>query len=1051
MRQPAAQPSTPANHGPTTTSATQLSHTDRRGNTSNFVYDSFNRVVAAYDPLLDGQSARGVVRTSYDDAGNRVSQTNQDGATTQYSYDALNRLRAQTQLVRQPDGTTAADTTTFGYDDLGDQTSATDPAGDTSTATFDPAGEQLTATDANNDTTSYSYDLAGRQTGSTDPLGRSWTRSYDLAGRLTTENHYDHTGALLTTVGYGYDPASNQTTVTNARGYTSTLTYDSADQLTAVTQPVTDSHSTTTTAGYDPAGNMTRFTDGDGNTTIRTYTSWNAPESTIEPPTPGQTDPADRTWTTSYDAGGLPVTETQPGGVTITHTYDALGRLVGDSGSGGGTTAATRTFGYDLAGLRTSLSTPTGTDTYNYDDRGLLTNAAGPSGTATFGYDNAGRISTSTGPAGTVNYTYNTRSLPATVTDTLSGTSRDYSYDNADQLTSISIAGPNNSSSTRTFGYDDLGRLTSDQLAQADGTITASTSYGYDPNGNLTSKTVALPNNPASGANTYSYDQQDRLTSWTNPNNVTTSYGWDDAGNRTQAGATTYSYDARNRLTGSSDGTTNAWTPRGDLATTTSTGGTTNYGYDAFSRLTTATAGGATVNYSYDSLDRLLTRNSDTVTYTGTSIKPSTDGIQTYTRTADDALLAVNDGTTTTTTLAGVDRHHDLSYLANPDGTVAASQVYDPFGTVVGDAGTFGVSLGYQSDLTDTDTGQVWMGARWYAPTDDSFTSQDSLAGNLAEPESLNRYTYAGGNPLSYFDPDGHSRLCDCGSTDAVSSSAAQAGAPKGPKFVRPLELSNPPLHGNDVKWVQQRLNRYGAHLITDGVFGAHTSEAVHRFQTANGLSSDGTVGPKTWRKLASGSAADIRWPRSSGHAQTPKLPIYQDNSQWFEIKATAQAKVKASAPDATFDVGFDRKGVADVGVDFGGGQSMNVGLREIAKMAYEEAEVPGAVDAAPVELSQQVLGGGRVHGDLRMNWGVSVSTRPDGVSEKVTVNGGKTFSNGVDIEGDYEIDVDVSKNKTPPQYRFVLLQLAVAATAIYVDTGQYLRVDYSEHLVLLG
>ena len=56
---------------------------------------------------------------------------------------------------------------------------------------------------------------------------------------------------------------------------------------------------------------------------------------------------------------------------------------------------------------------------------------------------------------------------------------------------------------------------------------------------------------------------------------------------------------------------------------------------------------------------------------------------------------------------------------------------------------------------------------------------------------------------------------------------------------------------GNDVKWLQQRLNQINdARLVVDGDFGKKTSRAVARFQLSAGLRPDRIVGPLTMRAL---------------------------------------------------------------------------------------------------------------------------------------------------------------------------------------------------------
>jgi RHS repeat-associated protein len=93
-------------------------------------------------------------------------------------------------------------------------------------------------------------------------------------------------------------------------------------------------------------------------------------------------------------------------------------------------------------------------------------------------------------------------------------------------------------------------------------------------------------------------------------------------------------------------------------------------------------------------------------------------------------------------------------------GTLKGTALYDPWGQVLSSTGEMATvpaqgAFGFQSDLTDTATGQVDMGVRAYEPTLGRFSSPDPLLGELTDPISLNRYLYGGASPITYADPTG--------------------------------------------------------------------------------------------------------------------------------------------------------------------------------------------------------------------------------------------------------------------------------------------------------
>ncbi|KJE21709.1 RHS repeat-associated core domain, partial [Frankia torreyi] len=748
-----------------------LTHVDTRGQTTTTVYDALNRPVAVTEPQATGAGAAGVSRIVYDDASNPTSLVDANGVWTFYAYDDHDRVWATTRTERTP---AATFTTYTDHDDAGDVTRiltpANIPSGAMWTGSYDATGALVDEHDELGKLTHHAYDLAGRPATVTDPLGRSIRITYDRAGRPTTAAQFSPTNTQLRAASTGYDAAGNPTSATDFDGWTTTRTYDALDRVRTLVEPVTATTTTTTTLGYDAAGNATRLTDGRGNVTVTTYNSLGLPEKTIEPSTTAYPNLADRTWQTSYDAGGLPVGLVEPGGVTRTRTFDELGRLTAESGSGGGAAAAARTLHYDLVGQLTGIDHPRGSQSFGYDDRGLVTSASGDGGGSSFEYDQNGRMTRRADPGSYSDFHYNARGDLTSVGAAATGGTRTLSYDDARQLTSVAYG---SGGAVRSFGYDGLGRTTADTLTGPGGTLRSQT-YTYDNNDNPLTTVIGPAGVAGAGTQTYGYDRSDRLTAWTDPANVTTTYGWDAAGNRTAVNAATASFDERNRLL--SDGSaTYGYTARGTLSTRVAGATTTTTVFDAFDRLVSDTAGGATTTFAYDGLDRAAVRNGTSrLIYDGLDREPSVDG-SAYARDPDGDIISA--GTAAGNWATATDIHGSVVGAFTTDGAgLTDNRAYDPFGTPVV-TGSANLRIGYQGSWTDPTSGKVDAQARWYTPGTGSFISRDSADLALTSAVSANRYVYAGANPLAYNDLTGRSFFSSIKNTTALAASAIVGGA----------------------------------------------------------------------------------------------------------------------------------------------------------------------------------------------------------------------------------------------------------------------------------
>jgi large repetitive protein len=732
--------------------------------------DPMDRVTTyAYDQLGDQTSVttpdQNTTTSSYDADGDVLSQTDPTGAVTTATYDYMQRQLTSTQVERYP--ATQSLTTTMTYDTAGNLHSQTSPAGVTETYGYDAAGDQTSVTDGADNTTSYAYDELGQQVKVTNADGTYTTNSYDPEGNLTSTADFNAAGTQLRSTSATYNGDGDMTSATDAMGVTRTFAYDATNVLTSQTQPVTSSSAVSVSYAYDLAGNQTAYTDGNGNTTYATYNTLGLPESVIEPPAGANTSPADSTSTIAYDADSEPVTETLPGGVQVTSTYDVMGNLKTQSGSGATAATANRSFSYDADGRVTSAATsavgtqgspgyqPATSESFTYNDRGEVLTASGSAGSSSFSYNPDGQMASRTDTSGTTSYTYDNAGRLATQADAASGTTATYSYNDMNQVSSISYGSGND---TQSFGYDSMHRLTSDTVKTSAGATVASIGYGYNLNDDVTSMTTTGLATAGGGTgtvtSTYGYDEANRLTSWDNGTSTAT-YGYDNDGNLTNDNGVTYTYDARDELT--SDGTNSyTYSPDGDLASQTTPNSTVAFTSDAYQQQ--ITAGGQ--SYGYDALDRLLSVTgdvSDTLTYSGMTDEVASDGSATYSRDPSGTITGV-DTAASGKTIALSDQHSDLLGLLAPSGTaVSGSVAFDPWGKVTGTTGTQ-VQVGYQGQWTDPATGQTLMGARFYNPAVGQFLNQDQVDTSAQSDPAAggDLHAYVDDNPLTLTDPSGN-------------------------------------------------------------------------------------------------------------------------------------------------------------------------------------------------------------------------------------------------------------------------------------------------------
>ena len=320
--------------------------TDGNGNHTQFILDSFGRLIQQIDP---------------------------DGHTQTFSYSGDN-LTAINQLVdidsnsRQPIWRTQQ----YTYQQ-GRLSYLIDPNGYSTHIQYDEHGQPTTITDANGHSTHIERDDKGRVIRQTLANGSSYTYEYDSLGNLTAQ-----TDCSFNTTFYQYDEHGRLTQVTDPLGQITRYEYDTAEYRTASPVRITYPDNTREQFSYDRQGRLLCYSDAKGQTTHYQYEIDDLPRQrtdalghTLSYAYDNQrrliclTNENGEHWTFDYDKADNLISETRFDGTTAHYDYSKAGLLKHQLDTG-----IHHYYRYDLAGQLT--------DKYSLTDRRFLDKAYPP-------------------------------------------------------------------------------------------------------------------------------------------------------------------------------------------------------------------------------------------------------------------------------------------------------------------------------------------------------------------------------------------------------------------------------------------------------------------------------------------------------------------------------------------------------------------------------------------------------------------------------------------------------------------------------------------------
>jgi len=571
---------------------------------------SVQTVSTATGPSASAATARTVATYSYNDFGQVTGESLAwaPGAKPKGDSDGPDQVDTSQQISFD----TAAHTQT----DVLTTAAGTPDAAATKTVTDLVTGNVLSRTTPGNAigtdlTTSYTYDALGRQLTATAPGGQVTTTFYDsptvttvtAPSGLKTQTTTDALGRTVKVT----DNVSGQKLVASPTARTVQTDHYASDG----SEKSTTTPAGTATTTFDPLGRPAQVVQPSGITETESYNDVaNTTQVSVVPSGAALTAPVSVT-TSGFNDLDQPLTSSvsytdhtpaAPAG----ETYDQLGRVSSYSGDD---VTATPDYG-GAGGLQDGTKLTPG-DTTDY-----------PGQTAQAATDNTltGALSTKTltgqAKAAGTTYSYDTAGRVKTAT-TADGAATSYTYSPAGQIASVTQP----SGTTTTYTYDGkTGQLTEVDVKGADGT-TQQTGYHYDPaTGQVTS--VYNPADPADAIG-YKYDADGHVIEVDYPDGTSTKASYADNGQLatttdTTGAVTTYAYNTDGTCGPAHTDLCQAVQVRGST-----TLATVSYTYDSMDRVHTITRGNK-VTTTLDYTDASQVKTETTTAADGSALR--TDG-----------------------------------------------------------------------------------------------------------------------------------------------------------------------------------------------------------------------------------------------------------------------------------------------------------------------------------------------------------------------------------------------------------------------------------------